>query len=101
MMAIAFMAKTTLGLIGLASPIALVMMPKAMPIGTNIRSQLIQLDEMICLISLRKRLPIGDLAMSSMVAGSSPSPFSATAGAVGAVEFDLLVLRTPCTLTPP
>lgn len=100
-MAIAFIAKTILGLIGLASPITLVMMPKAMPIGTNIKSQLIQLDKIICLISLRKRVPTGNLTLSSMVVDSSPSPFSATAGAVWAAEFGLLVRRASCAVTGP
>ena len=91
MIAIAFIAKTTFGLMGLAAPLTLVMIPKAIPMGTKIRSQLIQLEEMIRLVSLRKRVPTDGLPLSARGVGSSPPPFAATAGVVWVADLDLLV----------
>jgi len=100
MIAIAFMAKTTFGLMGLASAFTLVMIPKVIPMGTKIRSQLIQLEEMIRLTSLTKRLPTDGLALFARGVGSSPSPSAATEGVVWVAEFDLLVLSASSVPTP-
>ena len=90
-MAIAFMAKTTVGLTIGFLVLTLPMIPKARPTGTKTSSQLTQLEKMILLTSRRKRDHTDAVASGSMAVDASPFPSSTSGGGAGGGNAEDLV----------